>query len=91
MNIEDSKNKALEITRNMSDEEIKIKIKEKALEMIQTYGFERKKRSRFQYNMNLSLKEQYANTSLDRAKTFLHMMKKLLDNKESKPLLTSKA
>lgn len=47
-------------------------------EIVGFYGLEMSKRSRFQYEMSDSIKEQKALTSLKRAKQFLFEMKKLL-------------
>ncbi len=50
----------------------------KSDEIIEFYGLEMDKRSRFQYEMTESIQEQKANTSLKRAKQFMFEMKKLL-------------
>ena len=50
----------------------------KSDEIIELYGLEMDKRSRFQYEMTESVQEQKANTSLKRAKQFMFEMKKLL-------------
>ena len=50
----------------------------KSGEIIEYYGLEMNKRSRFQYEMTESIQEQKAKTSLSRAKQFLLEMKKLL-------------
>ncbi|MEK6816234.1 MAG: hypothetical protein AABY09_01360 [Nanoarchaeota archaeon] len=47
-------------------------------EIVELYGLEMEKRSRFQYNMTESIREQKATTSLSRAKLFMLEMKKLL-------------
>lgn len=73
-----SKDEAMELMQKLSEEEIKIEIKQKALEIVKTYDFEMNKRGKFQYNMNESLKEEIANASLERAKRFLLEMKKLM-------------
>jgi len=60
--------------------------KEEALEIIsskvdsiiESFEFEREKRSVFQYQMGEDLKKSKAITSLDRAKKFVFEMKKLL-------------
>lgn len=62
-------------------------IKEDALELIssktdniiQSFDFEREKRSQFQYQMDESIKKSKATTSFNRAKEFIFEMKKLLD------------
>ncbi len=63
---ENAKDDALEIASIKSDE------------IIEFYGLEMNKRSRFQYDMTESIQEQKANTSLKRAKQFMLEMKKLL-------------
>ena len=61
-----AKDDALEIASIKSDE------------IIELYGLEMGKRSRFQYEMTESIQEQKANTSLKRARQFMLEMKKLL-------------
>ena len=63
---ENAKEDALEIASIKSDE------------IIEFYGLEMSKRSRFQYDMTESIQEQKANTSLKRARQFMLEMKKLL-------------
>lgn len=63
---EKAKQDALEIASVKSDE------------IIGFYGMELSKRSRFQYEMTESIKEEKANTSIERAKQFLFEIKKLL-------------
>ncbi len=63
---ETAKEDALEIASIKSDE------------IIESYGLEMGKRSRFQYDMTESIQEQKANTSLKRARQFMLEMKKLL-------------
>ena len=63
---ETAKEDALEIASIKSDE------------VIEFYGLEMSKRSRFQYDMTESIQEQKANTSLKRARQFMLEMKKLL-------------
>ena len=61
-------------------------IKEDALELmpskadslLQSFDFEREKRSQFQYQMDEQIKKGKALTSLDRAKQFVFELKKLL-------------
>ena len=61
-------------------------LKEEALELIasktdtllQSFDFEREKRSKFQYRMDEDVKQAKALTSLERAKEFVFEMKKLL-------------
>ena len=64
---EDTKEDALEIASIKSEE------------IIALYSMEMDKRSRFQYNMTETIEEQKANTSLKRAKEFIHEMKKLFE------------
>lgn len=46
--------------------------------LIQSFNFELQKRSKFQYQMDEEVKKGKATTSLERAKTFVFEMKKLL-------------
>ncbi len=50
----------------------------RADEIIESFDFERIKRSKFQYEMTEEIKRSKAQTSLDRAKAFTFEMKKLL-------------
>jgi|SRR3989344_4625742 len=50
----------------------------KADELIESFDFERLKRSRFQYEMTEPIKKTKAETSLNRAKKFVFEMEKLL-------------
>ena len=50
----------------------------KTNEIIESFDYERDKRSRFQYEMTDTIKKGKANTSLERAKRFVFEMKKLL-------------
>ncbi|MFH0876273.1 MAG: HEPN domain-containing protein [archaeon] len=63
---EDAKENALEIAAIKSDE------------IIGFYTLEMEKRSKFQYEMTVSIQEEKAKTSLKRAKEFMLEMKKLL-------------
>ncbi len=56
----------------------------KADDIIGSFEMEMNKRSRFQYEMIESVKEQKAITSLKRAKEFIFEMKKLFSSKDSK-------
>ncbi|MCK5334305.1 MAG: hypothetical protein KAJ24_07330, partial [Candidatus Aenigmarchaeota archaeon] len=46
--------------------------------VIESFDFERVKRSTFQYDMTESIKKSKAETSLERAKSFAYEMEKLL-------------
>lgn len=50
----------------------------KADDLLQTLDFEREKRSKFQYRMDEEIKQSKAKTSLERAKTFVFELKKVL-------------
>ncbi len=67
---EDAKEDALELASMRSEE------------IIGFYGQELEKRSRFQYEMTDSIREQKASTSLKRARSFMLEMKKLLITKK---------
>lgn len=53
-------------------------ISSKADSLLQSLDFEREKRSKFQYQMDEQVKKSKALTSLERAKTFVFEMRKLL-------------
>lgn len=63
---EEAKSEALEISGLKADE------------IIESFDFERVKRSKFQYNMTQTAIKSKASTSLERAKRFLFEMEKLL-------------
>lgn len=62
----------------IDEQEFRKKLQQQALELIQTFDFERKKRGDFQYKTTTSIKENLAKTSLERAKTFLHELEQLI-------------
>jgi len=59
-------------------EELMKKMQKKADELIVSYESERKKRSKFQYNIGIQAKKGYAQTSLERARTFVFEINKLI-------------
>src|SRR3989344_8506078 len=67
---EKSMKDTLEVMR-MDEKEIREKLQKRAIDLIQTFEFERKKRGDFQYKTITNIKENLANTSLQRAKEFL--------------------
>jgi uncharacterized protein (UPF0332 family) len=56
----------------------KEELKRKARELISDYEYERRKRSKFQYEIGVSAKQSYARTSLERAKKFFFEIRKLI-------------
>lgn len=54
-------------------------ISSKADSLLESFDFEREKRSKFQYQMDEQAKKSKALTSLERAKTFVFEMKKMMD------------
>ena len=50
----------------------------KAKKLISDYEYERRKRSKFQYEIGVSAKQSYAQTSLERAKEFFFEIRKLI-------------
>lgn len=76
----DAEKNALDLTKNFEKEFIITKIK--ADNLAESFEYERKKRSKFQYDMNESAKEKEANTSFQRAKEFLFEIEKLLNNND---------
>jgi uncharacterized protein (UPF0332 family) len=59
-------------------EELMKQMVKKADELIISYEGERKKRSKFQYDIGVQAKRGYAQTSLERARTFVFETRKLL-------------
>lgn len=59
-------------------EELMKKMQKKADELIISYEGERKKRSKFQYDIGIQAKKGYAQTSLQRARDFVFEIRKLL-------------
>lgn len=53
-------------------------MRKKANELIVAYESERKKRSKFQYDIGVQAKKGYAQTSLHRAKEFVFEISKIL-------------
>ncbi len=63
-------------------EELMKRMQKKADELIISYEGERRKRSKFQYDIGVQAKRGYAQTSLQRAKDFVFEIKKLLKTLE---------
>jgi uncharacterized protein (UPF0332 family) len=59
-------------------EELMKSMQKKADELIVAYESERKKRSKFQYDIGVQAKRGYAQTSLERAKEFVFEIRKIL-------------
>ena len=59
-------------------EELMKNMQKKADELIISYEGERKKRSKFQYDIGVQAKRGYAQTSLERARTFVFEINKLI-------------
>jgi len=59
-------------------EELMKRMQKKANELIISYEGERKKRSKFQYDIGVQAKRGYAQTSLERAKDFVFEIRKLI-------------
>ena len=59
-------------------EELMKRMQKKADELIISYEGERKKRSKFQYDIGVQAKRGYAQTSLERARNFVFEIRKLL-------------
>ena len=76
---EKSMKDTLEVMR-MDEKEIREKLQKRAIDLIQTFEFERKKRGDFQYKTITNIKENLANTSLQRAKEFLKEIEKIISN-----------
>lgn len=67
----------LEEYENIKEDALEI-ISSKADSIIQSFDFEREKRSKFQYEMEEEVKKGKALTSMERAKDFVFEMKKLI-------------
>jgi uncharacterized protein (UPF0332 family) len=72
---EEAKAASLEL---IGREELMKSMQKKANELIVAYESERKKRSRFQYDIGIQAKRGYAQTSLDRAREFVFEINKIL-------------
>jgi uncharacterized protein (UPF0332 family) len=72
---EETKTVGLEL---IGREELMKKMQKKADELIVSYESERKKRSKFQYNIGIQAKKGYAQTSLERARIFVFEINKLI-------------
>ncbi len=77
---EDSMSNALEIM-GLDEEKIRKEMQQKAIELIKTFDLEKKKRGDFQYQTTTPIKENLAKTSLERAKTFLYEIEKLIEKR----------
>lgn len=75
---EESMNNALEVM-GVDEEKIRRELQQKAVELIKTFDFEKKKRGDFQYKTTVPIKENLAKTSLERAKTFLYEIEKVIE------------
>jgi uncharacterized protein (UPF0332 family) len=62
----------------VGQEELMKRMQKKADELIIAYEGERKKRSKFQYDIGVQAKKGYAQTSLERAKDFVFEIRKLV-------------
>lgn len=74
------KDSLLEEFEDVQDEALQLTNSEKADKIIESLDFERKKRSKFQYEMSTEVKDSRAKTSFERAKDFNLEMKKILIN-----------
>ena len=72
---EEAKAASLEL---IGREELMKSMQKKANELIVAYESERKKRSRFQYDIGIQAKRGYAQTSLNRAREFVFEINKIL-------------
>jgi len=54
------------------------RLQKRANELVVAYESERKKRSRFQYDIGVQAKKAYAQTSLERARDFVFEISKIL-------------
>ena len=73
---EEAKDVTLEL---IGREELLKRIDTKANELILAFERERRKRSRFQYDVGVTVKRGYAETSLNRARVFVFEIRKILE------------
>lgn len=74
------KNNLIEEFEDAQDEALQLTNPEEVDDIILTLDYERKKRSKFQYEMDVEIKHSRAKTSFERAKVFNLEMNKLLIN-----------
>jgi uncharacterized protein (UPF0332 family) len=74
------KNNLIEEFEDAQDEAFQITNSEKADNIIESLDYERRKRSKFQYEMTAEIKDSRAKTSFERAKIFNLEMNKILIN-----------
>ncbi|MBT3464575.1 hypothetical protein HOD20_09300 [archaeon] len=67
-NFEETKDNAMNLIKNQSDE------------IIESFDYERLKRSKFQYESTEEIKSSKANTSFNRAKIFFNEINKIIDS-----------
>lgn len=79
---EESMKEALEVM-GIDEEKIRKNLQKKALDLIQTFDYERGKRGDFQYKTTVPIKENLAKTSLERAKIFLYEIEKLIEKSKN--------
>lgn len=64
---------------NANEEDLLKEFQVKATELIATFDYQRKKRGEFQYQINTTVKEHVATLSLERAKTFIQEMNRVIE------------
>lgn len=74
------KNNLIEEFEDAQDEALQLTNSEKADNIIESLDYERRKRSKFQYEMTTEIKDSRAKTSFERAKIFNLEMNKILIN-----------
>jgi len=75
---EKSMKDALEVI-GADESKIRKTLQQKAFDLIQTFDLEREKRGHYQYKTTVSIKENIAKTSLERAKLFFSEMEKVIE------------
>ncbi|VVB81388.1 Uncharacterised protein [uncultured archaeon] len=63
----------------LNEEELLKEFQLKAKQLIATFDYQRKRRGEFQYEIQTSAKQHVAQLSLDRARTFIQEMNKVID------------
>jgi uncharacterized protein (UPF0332 family) len=74
----ETKNEVLAVI-GVTEEKLLKDFQLKASGLVETFAYQRKKRGEFQYDITRSAKEHVAQTALDRAKTFIQKMSKVIE------------
>lgn len=64
---------------NVNEEDLLKEFQIKAQELVATFGYQRRRRGEFQYEIKTRAKQQVAQTSLDRAKNFIQEITRAIE------------